>query len=172
MLTYLSLIFIVAYLFATYFKAGKDIPESISSTYFVLDKKEIFSLTIIVSSIMLLLPFHLVTPGYHLFFPYLGVIGMIMVGIFPNTEDLKQLKLHMIGGVGGCICFNIWTSLIQSNWYILIFWILFILMGYWLNRVDVSRYKLLQHLKEHIIFWAEVFTLLGVYSTLIIYTQY
>ena len=171
MLVYLSLVFIVSYLIATYFKAGKDIPESISSTYFILDKKEIFSLTIIVSSVMLLLPFHLITPGYHLLFPYLGVIGMIMVGLFPDTENNKQLKLHMIGGVGGCICFNIWTSLIWETWYILFFWILFILLEYILSKKDVLKNKLLIHLRDHFIFWAEVITLFGVYSTLITNTQ-
>lgn len=171
MLVYLSLIFIVSYLLATYFKAGKDIPESISSTYFVLDKKQVFSLTIIISSVMLLLPFHMITPSYHLIFPYLGVIGMIMVGIFPNTEDNKQLKLHMIGGVGGCVCFNIWTSLVWESWYVLIFWILFISLGYILNKKETIKCRLLQHLKEHIIFWAEVITLFGVYSTLIANTQ-
>ena len=120
---------------------------------------------------MLLLPFHLITPGYHLLFPYLGVIGMIMVGIFPNTENNRQLKLHMIGGVGGCICFNIWTSLVWKTWYILIFWILFILLGYILNKKEYIKNRLLQHLKEHFIFWAEVITLFGVYSTLITNTQ-
>ncbi len=169
MLIYLSLVFIVAYLLATYFKAGKDIPESISSTYFILDKKEIFSLTIIISSVMLSYPFYLVTPSYYLIFPILGIIGMIMVGVFPNTENNKQLKLHMIGGVGGCICFNIWTSLIWSTWYVLGFWILFLIIGYILHKIDQDKikFKLFLHLKEHLIFWAEVITLLGVYGTLI-----
>ena len=168
MLVYLSFIVIVAYLCATYFMAGKDVPESISSTYFVIKKKRLFSLVMIISSLLLALPFYQLTPLGLLFLPFLGIIGMLMVGIFPNTEDPKQLKYHMIGGVGGCVCFNVWTS-IMGSWYIAITWGLLIIGATWLCKTDKEnvRNRILLHIKEHIIFWVEVITLLGVYGTML-----
>lgn len=168
MLVYLSFIVIVAYLCATYFMSGKDVPESISSTYFVIKKKRLFSLVMIISSLLLALPFYQLTPLGLLFLPFLGIIGMLMVGIFPNTEDPKQLKYHMIGGVGGCVCFNIWTS-IMGSWYIAITWGLLIIGATWLCKTDKEnvRNRILLHIKEHIIFWVEVITLLGVYGTML-----
>ncbi len=168
MLVYLSFIVIVAYLCATYFMSGKDVPESISSTYFVIKKKRLFSLVMIISSLLLALPFYQLTPSSLLFLPNLGIIGMLMVGIFPNTEDPKQLKYHMIGGVGGCVCFNIWVS-IMGSWYIAITWGLLIIGATWLCKTDKEnvRNRILLHIKEHIIFWVEVITLLGVYGTML-----
>lgn len=169
LLVYLSLSIVVAYLCATYFKSGKDIPESISSTYFVLEYKKLFGITLILASSMLLYPFYLITPLKYMFLPILGVIGMCMVGFFPNTSDPKQLRLHMIGGVGGCTFFNIWTSFI-GTWYISLSWAFIIIGSVWLCKTDneIVRNRILSHIKEHIIFWVEVITLLGVYGALFV----
>lgn len=169
MLAYLSLTIVIAYLCATYFKSGRDVPESISSTYFVLQNKKLFGMTLGISSLMLLYPFYLVTPLYYLFLPILGIIGMIIVGRFPDTTDKKQFRLHMIGGVGGCVCFNIWTSLV-GTWYISLSWAFILIGSVWLCKTEKEelRNKILLHLKDHIIFWVEIITLLGVYGTLLI----
>lgn len=169
MLVYLSLIIVVAYLCATYFMSGKDVPESISSTYFIIRRKKLFSLVMIISSLLLAYPFYQLTPITLMFLPILGILGMIMVGIFPDTENPRQFKLHMIGGVGGCVCFNIWTSII-GTWYIAITWGLLIIGVTWLCKTDQEniRNKILLHIKEHIIFWEEVITLLGVYGTMLV----
>ena len=92
-----------------------------------------------------------------------------MVGFFPNTSDPKQLRLHMIGGVGGCTFFNIWTSFI-GTWYISLSWAFIIIGSVWLCKTDneIVRNRILSHIKEHIIFWVEVITLLGVYGALFV----
>lgn len=167
--TIISMAIVILYLIAAYFIAGKDIPTSISSTYYVIKNKILFSIVIAVSSLLLLIPFTEVTPDKYMLFPVLGTIGMLMVGIFPDTTEKLNNRLHMIGGVGGCVCYNIWTSLI-GTWYLSVSWASLIVFSLWLsktNKID-KRDKVLFHIKDHIIFWIEIITLFGIYGTLFV----
>lgn len=159
---------VIIYLIAAYFIAGKDIPTSISSTYYVIKNKILFSIVVATSSLLLLIPFTEVTPDKYLMFPVLGTVGMLMVGIFPDTTEKRKDRLHMIGGIGGCVCYNLWTSLI-GTWYLSLSWASIILFSLWLCKTDKvdERNKVLYHIKDHIIFWIEVITLFGVYGTLL-----
>lgn len=168
LITIISISIILLYLLITYFIAGKDIPTSISSTYFVLKYKILFSIVVSISSLILLFPFSEVTPDKYMIFPVLGTLGMLMVGIFPDTTNKRDNTLHMIGGIGGCTFYNIWTSLV-GTWYISLSWASIVLLAVWLSKTDRirERDKVLYHIKEHVIFWVEIITLLGVYGTLL-----
>ena len=168
-LVYVSLVIIVVYLIGMFFKAGKDIPESISSTYFTLSHKGIFGAVLIIASTLLLPRALEITPDYLEFLPFLGVLGMWIVAFFPDTTKEDQIKFHMIGGIGGCAIFNVWTAFLGA-WYIKIMWGLLIVGSVWLCKTDniVLRDKIILHIKNHIIFWVEIITLLGLYGTILI----
>ena len=84
-LVLLSFILIAGYVFAM-IKKGKEIPYSISATYYALTHKFWFGLCMIGASLLLLPPAFEASSENSRFLVFIAVIGMIVLGVSPNLH--------------------------------------------------------------------------------------
>lgn len=151
--------FIILGIYTLWFCLKYGIPESLSQSYYSLPWKPLFQI-IIVSSSFLLLP-ELMKGGVLGGIPFIGVIGLMMVGIFPNIREKFERLVHICGATIGSICSIIWIVLF-GNLYTLGLWsvplILLLVKGTTPNFID--KYKF--------VFWIEIICYISIYLNLFI----
>lgn len=95
LLVLMSFILIAGYVFAM-IKKMKEIPYSISDTYYALTHKFWFTLCMIGSGALLLPAAFEASTENSQFLVFLSVIGMIVLGVSPNFKG-SQKTTHCIG---------------------------------------------------------------------------
>lgn len=164
LLVLLSFILIAGYVFAM-IKKMKEIPYSISDTYYALTHKFWFGLCMIGSGI-LLLPAALETSTENSqFLVFLSVVGMATLGVSPNFKTEQKIP-HSIGAAMSLIFSQIWVGC--NSWYWLLLWAGFIaymvisISKQWTGNFIVTL------VKRKPMFWIEIVSLLTVYLTCLI----
>ena len=163
-LVLLSFILIAGYVFAM-IKKGKEIPYSISATYYALTHKFWFGLCMIGASLLLLPPAFEASSENSRFLVFIAVIGMIVLGVTPNFKVEDKIP-HMVGSCIALIFSQIWVYC--NSWYWLLLWAGFIAyMAISMKRHWTGNF-ISDFIKRKPMFWIEVISLLTVYLTCIV----
>lgn len=154
----LSFLLILTYIIIYVTKYG--IPHSLSQTYYGITHKLLFSITIIISS-LLIFPTMLEKTSENLqFLVFLTLCGIIFVGFTPNFKDSKMIdNIHMISAGTSLITSQILILLTKP--LLLLFWIFII--------IYISQQKEIKNIFENsnIIFWSEIIMMLIIYTYLL-----
>lgn len=164
-LVILSIICITAYTGAVCIKC-KGIPCSISETFYKLEHKWWFLVTMWLTAGLLMPAILEVTPGYYQFTAFLACIGMMFVGVAPNFREGIERKVHTTGAIM-CILFSQVWVLLTCPWVMLV-WFGYLtytalsMKKYWKGNF-ISAFMLTKPM-----FWVEVASLFVTYVTLFI----
>ena len=164
LLVLLSFILIAGYVYAM-IKKGKEIPYSISATYYALTHKFWFALCMIGSGVLLLPAALESSTENSQFLVFLSVVGMVVLGVSPNFKG-NQKTAHCIGAAMSLIFSQIWVGC--NAWYWLFLWVGLIaylaisISENWTGNFIVTL------VKRKPMFWIEIVSLLTVYLTCLI----
>lgn len=163
------LIVISALLIAAYTVAvclnERSIPSSISATFYTLEQKWWFCVTMVATAFMLL-PYILeVTPDYQ-FTAFLACVGMVMTGVAPHFKEGIEKKIHTAGAVLCLVFSQVWVALTCP-------WVLLVWVGYLVyTAIGIKRnwngYFIGSFMATKPMFWLEITALLTTYVTLLI----
>lgn len=161
----LSILCVAAYTTAVCVKF-KGIPYSISETFYKLEHKWWFLLTMWLTAGLLMPAILEVTPGCYQFTAFLACIGMMFVGVAPNFREGIERKVHTAGAIM-CILFSqVWVGL-TCPWMLLV-WVAYLIYTvlamkkYWKGNF-ISAFLMTKPM-----FWVEITALLATYVTLFI----
>lgn len=159
----LSILCIAAYTVAVCFKQ-KQIPYSISATFYILEHKYWFGFTMLATAGLLLPELLNITPEQYQCIPFLTCTGMFLVGCAPNFREGIDRPIHIIGAIM-CIGFSqLWVAIMSP--FVLFAWLLYIIY------TAVSVYKLWKgnfisaFLLSKPMFWVEIIALFCVYTVI------
>ena len=164
LLVLMSFILIAGYVFAM-IKKGKEIPYSISDTYYALTHKFWFTLCMVGSGALLLPAALEASSENSQFLVFLSVVGMGVLGVSPNFKGSQKVS-HCIGAAMSLIFSQIWVGC--NAWYWLFLWVGFIaylaisISENWTGNFIVTL------VKRKPMFWIEIVSLLTVYLTCLI----
>lgn len=164
-LTILSALIIAAYTIAVCIKC-KGIPYSISETYYKIEHKMWFGVTMVLTACLLMPAILEVTPDSYQFTAFLACVGMIMTGIAPNFREGVDRKVHTVGAVLCLLFSQVWVGLTCP-------WMLLLWIGYFAYTTGAMK----KHWNGNFIsaflltkpmFWVEITALVATYVILII----
>lgn len=164
LLVLLSFVLIAGYVFAM-IKKGREIPYSISDTYYALTHKFWFGLCTIGFSLLLLPSAFGESTENSRFLVFIAFIVMIVLGVSPNFK-VEDKTPHIVGACIALIFSQIWVGC--NSWYWLLLWGGFIaymvisMKKYWTGNF-ISDF-----IKQKPMFWIEVTSLLTVYLTCVV----
>lgn len=109
-LTLLSLGCILAYTLAVCIKFN-GIPNSISASFYSLEHKWWFRFTMWLAPMLLLPAILEISKPNTEFLAFLAIVGMIIVGCFPDyANDKFAKKGHEVGAVMTMVCSQVWVG--------------------------------------------------------------
>lgn len=164
------MIWLIALLIAAYTVAvclnERSIPSSISATFYTLEQKWWFCVTMVATAFLLLPSILEVTPDSYQFTAFLACVGMIMTGVAPHFKEGIEKKIHTSGAVLCLVFSQVWVSL-TSPWMLLLWvgYLAYTVLGmkkYWKGNF-ISAFLLTKPM-----FWVEIVSLLTTYFTLLI----
>lgn len=143
----------------------KEIPYSISATYYSLRNRFWFG-TCMISASLLLLPsaFNASTEDSQ-FLVFLSVVGMIVLGVSPNFKT-EQKTPHVIGACMSLIFSQIWVGC--NAWYWLLLWAVFIVYMIVSMKKNWNGNFIVSFINRKPMFWVEIVSLLTVYLTCLV----
>ena len=144
----------------------EGIPYSISATYYSLNNKYWFGITMISAAALLMPAILEKTPEHHQWVAFLALVGMIMVGVSPNFKDGFENKIHMTGAIM-CVGFSQLWVLCMSPAYLLLWgaWIgytIYMLKKNWTG--NFSR----DFVRTKPMFWVEIVAEAAIFAVLIV----
>lgn len=155
-LVILSLVSISIYVIVMLFKIG--IPSSVSATYYSLDNKVWFSITMMTTSFFLMPAILEKTNELYQCLAFLFCVGMFMVGAAPNFRVGIDKWVHTIGAFMILIFSQSWVATNQP-------WSLMTWVGF---LIYMTSYRLIKgKVDKNYLFWAEVCGYISVYSTVL-----
>lgn len=108
--TIISALLIANYTAAVCIK-GKGVPYSISETYYKIDHKLWFGVTMVMTAFPLMPAILEVTLDSYQFTAFLACSGMIATGIAPNFREGIEKRVHMAGAVLCLLFSQVWVGL-------------------------------------------------------------
>lgn len=164
-LTILSALLIATYTATVCIKC-KGVPYSISETFYKIDHKMWFGVTMVLTACLLMPAILQVTPDSYQFTAFLACAGMIATGVAPNFREGIDRKIHTSGAVLCLVFSQVWVSL-TSPWMLLLWvgYLAYTVLGmkkYWKGNF-ISAFLLTKPM-----FWVEIVSLLTTYFTLLI----
>lgn len=164
-LVILSIICITAYAGAVCIKC-KGIPCSISETFYKLEHKWWFLVTMWLTAGLLMPAILEVTPNSYQLTAFLACTGMFLVGAAPNFRDGFDKKVH-ISGAALCIVFSqVWVTLV-CPWMLLV-WVAYLIYTALMMKKNWKGNFISAFLLTKPMFWVEITALLATYVTLFI----
>lgn len=164
-LIFLSALCITVYTIAVCIKC-KGIPYSISETFYKLEHKWWFLVTMWLTAGLLMPAILEITPNSYQFTAFLACAGMMLVGAAPNFREGIDKKVHTTGAVL-CILFSqVWVGL-TCPWMLLV-WIAYLAYTAWGMKKHWKGNVISAFLLTKPMFWVEVVALLATYVTLFI----
>lgn len=162
-LTILSALIIATYTAAVCIKS-KGIPYSISETFYKIEHKFWFGLTMVLTA-GLLMPIILeVTPDSYRFMAFLACTGMMMTGVAPNFREGIEKTIHTTGAVFCLVFSQVWViSVYPYALYVWIGFVIYMVFGMWMDGKRDFPGCLI---RRKPLFWAEAASLLTTYITL------
>ena len=136
----LILVIYIVYIFIRY----KQIPKSLSETYY-LGSKYWFTIVMIIIGQLLMMALINVTPLTYQFLSFFTGVGLMFVGAAPCFKEDLQNEVHSGGAVISALCSQAWVCLYGTPW-ILLTWLSTLL---WFNTKQRT-------------FWAEIICIINV----------
>lgn len=164
-LVLISFLFIASYTLAVCFK-NKEIPYSISATFYSLEHKFWFALTMLATAGFLMPAILEVTDENYQFLAFLACVGVIMVGAAPNFKEGMEKKIHTTGAVM-CLVFSQLLVFFTASW-VLFLWVCYLAYTVIMMRKKWKGNLISAFILTKPMFWVEVFALASVYLTVII----
>lgn len=161
LLVLMSFILIAGYVFAM-IKKGKEIPYSISDTYYALTHKFWFSLCMVGSGLLLLPSAFESSTDNSRFLVFLSVVGMCILGTSPNFKGSQKVT-HCVGAAISLIFSQIWVG--YNAWWWLSLWFGFIAYMAIAMTEQWTGNFIATFVKRKPMFWIELISLLTVYLT-------
>lgn len=164
-LTIISALLIVTYTAAVCIKAD-GVPYSVSETYYKIEHKFFFGVTMVLTACLLLPAILQVTPDSYQFTAFLACVGMIMTGVAPHFKEGIEKRVHTAGAVLCLLFSQVWVSL-TCPWMLLVWvgYLAYTAIGLWRNW---NGYAIGTFLGTKPMFWVEIVALLITYVTLLI----
>lgn len=156
-LTILSLLTILAYTVTMVIKEG--VPYSVSDTYYSLEHKWAFSVSVILSALLLMPAAFQASTESSEFLVFLFTAGQCLVGTAPHFKGWQH-KLHIAGAVLLLVCSQVWVGL--NHPIVLITWVPYFI----LTLVSVFRSErgfVPSVLDTKPLFWVEVVSFINIY---------
>ena len=155
-----SWIIITIYTIGTLIK-HKQIPISLSSTYYSSNKKPWFTITLLITTILMMIPLLDITRPEHQWLVFLSCMGNVFCAFAPNFKEELEGKIHYTGAVIAGILSQIWCEL-YNPWTLL----LWILVGIILTSLYIHEKH--NETPSTIAFWAELVCFFNIYMTYIL----
>ncbi|MBV8038579.1 glycosyl transferase [Bacteroides sp. AN502] len=159
-----SALCITVYTIAVCIKCN-GIPYSISETFYKLEHKWWFLVTMWLTAGLLMPAILESTPGCYQFTAFLACIGMMFVGVAPNFREGLDSPVHITGAIL-CILFSQVWVLLTCPWMMLV-WAVYLaytvlaMKKYWKGNF-ISAFLLTKPM-----FYVEVIALFSTYVTLL-----
>lgn len=164
-LTILSIAVIATYIGIMIKRVG--VPYSISATYYTLEHKWAFGLSMLLTEGFVFLA--LIEGGTIIdsIFAWLACLGMGLVAIAPNFRQ-EDGVIHMLGAILCGVFSQIYVALTTP--YLLLLWFVFLgIAGYQMYRNSKDHRDIVQlFLSSKPMFWVEITALISTYSCLLI----
>ena len=123
-----------------------EIPESISATAYIENRKSwYFSIYSIGTGVLLLIPWIEATPETWQFLVFISCMGMIFAGTTPFFKSKFEAPIHYTSGAISIVTWIAWMLLVGNPWHLLICVVLY-------GVICAFNYK-------NWIYWAEVIPL-------------
>jgi hypothetical protein len=164
-LTIISVLLIASYTAAVCAK-GKGIPYSISATFYSLEHKWWFGITMVLTAGLLMPAILEVTPESYQFTAFLACAGMIATGVAPNFREGIDRKVHTVGAVLCLLFSQVWVGM-TCPWMLLL-WIGYLVYTVWEMKKHWNGNFIPAFLLTKPMFWVEITALVATYVTLII----
>lgn len=164
-LSVLSVLCIATYTAVVCIKFG-GVPSSISATFYSLQHKFWFGVTMILTACLLMPAILEITPDSYQFTAFLACVGLIMVGVTPNFREGIDRKIHTIGAVLCLVFSQVWVGFTLP-------WMLLLWAGYLVyTAIGIKRnwngYFIGSFLATKPMFWVEISSLLSTYVTVLL----
>lgn len=160
-LSFLSLSVIATYVGIMIKREG--IPYSISATYYTLEHRWAFGLSMLLTTTFLYTPLHTDSKTANILSAF-ACLGMTITAIAPNFRNKGDKVVHAIGAGLALICSQIYVGmvcpLLLSAWVIYVCCTVFIM--------DEDENLLSEFLATKPMFWVEVVSLLTIYLSILI----
>lgn len=143
----------------------KEIPYSISATYYSLKNRFWFGTCMIGASLLLLPSVLDVSTEDSQFLVFLSVVGMTVVGVSPNFKT-EQKTPHIIGACMSLIFSQIWVGC--NAWHWLLLWAGFIVYVAVSMKKNWKGNFIVSFINRKPMFWVEIVSLLTVYLTCLV----
>lgn len=162
-LIFISLLIIVAYTVAVCVKQ-KGIPASISATFYKLEHKQWFMVTMwLTAGLLMPAVLELSEPGTE-WMAFLACVGMFLVGSAPNFRDELECRIHDSGAILCIAGSQLWVSF-NSPWLLLV-WIVWLVYTVVTMSRHVSDSIISDFLKTKPMFWVEIAALTATYFSI------
>lgn len=161
----IAILIISLYVKSVCIKFG-GIPRSISATFYAIKHKSWFRLAMW-GTPMLLMPaiLEISNPGTE-WMAFLSLIGMIMVGCFPDYKnDKQQYNLHIAGATLAVLGSQAWVGF--NQWISLLVWAIYLIYTIiWIctKKEGVFAYKLIT---SNPMFWIEISSVVAIVMTMV-----
>lgn len=164
-LTIISSLIIASYTAAVCIKV-KDIPYSISATFYALEHKWLFCATMIITAGLLMPAILQKTPDIYQFTAFLACVGMIIVGAAPHFKEGLEKKIHTVGAVLCLLFSQVWVLLTCP-------WLLLVWLGYLVYTIVMMIKKwngnfISSFILTKPMFWVEITALVTTYVTVLL----
>lgn len=156
-ITLISLTIILAYVGVMVFKNG--IPYSVSDTYYSLEHKWAFSVSVILSALLLMPAAFQASTESSEFLVFLFSVGQCLVGTAPHFKGWQH-KLHIAGAVLLLICSQVWVGL--NHPIVLITWVPYLIFTL-ISVFRSDRGFIPAVLDTKPLFWIEVVSFINIY---------
>lgn len=158
----LSLAIILAYVGVMVYRNG--IPYSISDTFYSLEHKFGFGLSMIGTALLLMPSILDRTPESYQFLAFLMCAGLCFVGVAPNFKEGLDRPVHIVATSIAALCSQIWIALTCPCMLLIwLAWVLYINVK--IRSYEGSLWDRFKACKP--LFWAEVIAFGNIYLTLL-----
>lgn len=157
--------FVITIYMGVMIQREKEIPYSISATYYSLKNRFWFGTCMIGASLLLLPSVLDVSTEDSQFLVFLSVVGMAVLGISPNFKT-EQKTPHVIGACMSLIFSQIWVGC--NAWYWLLLWAVFIVYVIVSMKKNWNGNFIVSFINRKPMFWVEIVSLLTVYLTCLV----
>lgn len=164
-LTIISALLIAAYTIAVCIKC-KGIPYSISETYYKIEHKTWFGVTMVLTACLLMPAILEITPDSYQFTAFLACAGMIATGVAPNFREGIEKKFHTSGAVLCLVFSQVWVGLTLP--WMLLLWVGYLVYTIVMMIKNWNGYFTSTFLSTKPMFWVEISSLLSTYVTIIL----
>lgn len=164
-LVILSMLVISAYTTAVCIKC-KDVPNSISATFYAIEHKLWFGATMWLTAGLLMPAILEISTENSQWSAFLACAGMMLVGAAPNFNEQFECKIHTVGATMCLLFSQVWVAF-NDPWFLMV----------WLGYIIPTTYYVIKDYQGSVkdaymgtkpMFWLEIFALINTYAAILL----